>query len=156
MNWSEKCEGPGEGDRRGALCTGFTLVIIIIIIIKLQYYLYVIYCFERPSYSLAVPNWCSHHLHVRFPTLFSKRSSTRGWEFVPGRPACQADEEGLADGREDQNGRTFGWEPGWRRRRRSGRGDGGRQQRGRRQWRGTGGGRSQPPPPPPPPSAAAS
>ncbi len=21
MNWSGKCEGPGEGDRRGALCT---------------------------------------------------------------------------------------------------------------------------------------
>ncbi len=98
----------------------------------------------------------SHHLHVRFPTLFSKRSSTRGWEFVRGRPDCHADEEGLADGREDQNGRTFGWEPGWRRRRRSGRGDGGRQQRGRRRWRGTGGGRSQPPPPTPPPSAAAS
>ncbi len=26
MNWSGKCEGPGGGDRRGALCTGFTLV----------------------------------------------------------------------------------------------------------------------------------
>ncbi len=21
MNWSEKCEGPGGGDQRGALCT---------------------------------------------------------------------------------------------------------------------------------------
>ncbi len=28
MNRSGKCEGPGEGDRRGALCTGFTLVTI--------------------------------------------------------------------------------------------------------------------------------
>ncbi len=28
MNWSGKCEGPGGGDRRGALCTGFTLDII--------------------------------------------------------------------------------------------------------------------------------
>jgi len=26
VNQSEKCEGPGGGDRRGALCTGFTLV----------------------------------------------------------------------------------------------------------------------------------
>ncbi len=26
MNQSGKCEGPGGGDRRGALCTGFTLV----------------------------------------------------------------------------------------------------------------------------------
>ncbi len=26
MNWNGKCEGPGGGDRRGALCTGFTLV----------------------------------------------------------------------------------------------------------------------------------
>jgi hypothetical protein len=28
VNWSGKCEGPGGGDRRGALCTGFTLVLI--------------------------------------------------------------------------------------------------------------------------------
>ncbi len=28
MNWCGKCEGPSEGDRRGALCTGFTLVMI--------------------------------------------------------------------------------------------------------------------------------
>ncbi len=27
MNRSGKCEGPGGGDRRGALCTGFTLVL---------------------------------------------------------------------------------------------------------------------------------
>ncbi len=26
MNWSGKCERPGEGDRWGALCTKFTLV----------------------------------------------------------------------------------------------------------------------------------
>ncbi len=26
MNRSGKCEGPGEGDQRGALCTEFTLV----------------------------------------------------------------------------------------------------------------------------------
>jgi hypothetical protein len=26
VNQSGKCEGPGGGDRRGALCTGFTLV----------------------------------------------------------------------------------------------------------------------------------
>jgi hypothetical protein len=29
VNQSEKCEGPGGGDRRGALCTGFTLVLLI-------------------------------------------------------------------------------------------------------------------------------
>ncbi len=28
MNQSGKCEGPGGGDRWGALCTGFTLVLI--------------------------------------------------------------------------------------------------------------------------------
>jgi hypothetical protein len=27
VNRSGKCEGPGGGDQRGALCTGFTLVI---------------------------------------------------------------------------------------------------------------------------------
>jgi hypothetical protein len=26
VNRSGKCEGPGGGDRQGALCTGFTLV----------------------------------------------------------------------------------------------------------------------------------
>jgi hypothetical protein len=26
VNWSGKCKGPGGGDRRGALCTRFTLV----------------------------------------------------------------------------------------------------------------------------------
>ncbi len=26
VNRNGKCEGPGGGDRRGALCTGFTLV----------------------------------------------------------------------------------------------------------------------------------
>jgi hypothetical protein len=26
VNWSGKCEGPGGGDRRDALCTRFTLV----------------------------------------------------------------------------------------------------------------------------------
>ncbi len=29
MNWSGKCEGLGGGDRRGALCTWFTLVEIV-------------------------------------------------------------------------------------------------------------------------------
>jgi len=28
VNRGGKCEGPGGGDRRGALCTGFTLVYI--------------------------------------------------------------------------------------------------------------------------------
>jgi hypothetical protein len=29
VNWNGKCEGPGGGDQRGALCIGFTLVLYI-------------------------------------------------------------------------------------------------------------------------------
>jgi hypothetical protein len=30
VNWSGKCEGPGGGDRQGALCIGFTLVKVVL------------------------------------------------------------------------------------------------------------------------------
>jgi hypothetical protein len=36
MNRNGKCEGPGGGDRQGALCTGFTQVCIICLFFRLQ------------------------------------------------------------------------------------------------------------------------